>query len=130
MAWPESTDFGEPIEKPGLAKRGNCNRMSYVIDLRHFLDQKGEIPENIPGPALSIGLFFGSIVGWVTTHQERPKVRTNVPCRRSPGRRRCLGIVLAGFDSDGSTIIWQCPVCHDNGFIRGWENTLWDRRGV
>jgi len=23
-------------------------------------------------------------------------------------------------------IVWCCPVCHDNGIIRGWQDTLWD----
>ena len=23
-------------------------------------------------------------------------------------------------------IVWYCPVCHDNGIIRGWQDTLWD----
>jgi hypothetical protein len=23
-------------------------------------------------------------------------------------------------------IDWYCPVCHDNGIIRGWQGTLWD----
>jgi hypothetical protein len=101
---------------------------TFVTSMQHFLDHNGELPEDIPGPALNIGLFLGSIVAWVTTHQARPKDRTTVPCRRSPGRRRCPGIMYAGFDSDGSTIIWQCPVCLDNGMIHGWEGTMWDRR--
>jgi len=101
---------------------------TYVTDMRHYLDRNGAVPDDIPGPALNIGLFLGPIVAWVTTHETRPKVRTNVPCRSRPGRRRCTGIMYAGFHSDGSTIVWQCPVCHDNGFIRGWEGTVWDRR--
>lgn len=24
------------------------------------------------------------------------------------------------------SIYWQCPVCHDNGLITGWQGTLWD----
>jgi hypothetical protein len=23
-------------------------------------------------------------------------------------------------------IYWHCPVCNDNGFISGWQDTLWD----
>jgi len=101
--------------------------MTYVTNMQHFLDENGAVPEVIPGPALNIALFLGSIVGWVTSHQDRQKERTNAPCRRSPGRRRCPGNVYAWFDTDGLTIIWECPICHDNGTIRGWEDTLWDR---
>jgi hypothetical protein len=102
--------------------------MTHVADMRHFLDDNGAVPEDVPGPALNMALFLGSIAGWVTSHQAGPKGRTNAPCRRSPGRRRCPGDVHARFAADGSTIIWQCPICHDNGTIRGWEDTPWDRR--
>lgn len=27
---------------------------------------------------------------------------------------------------DYDAIYWYCPVCADNGVIRGWQNTLWD----
>jgi hypothetical protein len=23
-------------------------------------------------------------------------------------------------------IYWHCPVCNDNGFISGWQDTLWN----
>ena len=23
-------------------------------------------------------------------------------------------------------IHWYCPVCHDNGWISGWQNSFWD----
>ena len=29
------------------------------------------------------------------------------------------------YDEHDSTY-WHCPVCHDNGVIRGWEHTFWD----
>lgn len=101
---------------------------TFVTDLRHFLDDDGVLPEEIPGPALTLALFFGSIVGWVTSHHLGWHELTNVPCRRSPARRRCLGTVHARLEPDGETITWHCPICRDNGTIRGWEGTLWDRR--
>lgn len=54
---------------------------------------------------------------------------TNVPCRRSPGRRRCLGDIMADLDRTSGHISWQCPVCGDHGLIHGWEGTLWNRHG-
>jgi len=96
--------------------------------MQHHLDLDHGIAEDIPGPALNIGLFLGSIVAWVSTHKDRPKERTNKPWRRSPGRPRCVGTVYAWFDADGSTIVRECPICDGNGVIRGWEGTPWDRR--
>lgn len=102
--------------------------MALVSNLRHFLDEQGVIPEAIPGPALNFALFLGSIVSWVTSHPSGRHEETNVPCRRSPGRRRCSGTIYAWVEADGATIAWECPICADHGLIHGWEGTLWDRR--
>jgi len=102
--------------------------MTMITDLRHYLTEDGTIPEYIPVPAQKIALFLGSIASWVTSHPAGRYVRSNVSCRCSPGRRRCPGIIDAGFGRDGSTIVWQCPICGDDGTIRGWEGTMWDRR--
>ena len=102
------------------------NYMALITNLQHFLDSQGAIPENIPGPAHRLSLFLGAIVGWVTSHPVGQAERSNVPCRRRPGRRRCSGFIEAWLEPD-STIRWVCPHCQDNGIIRGWEHTLWDR---
>ena len=101
---------------------------TWVTDLRHFLDEEtGDFPEGIPGAALNRGVFFGSIVAWVTDHHPEGEPHTNVPCWRSPGRRRCRGEIIAELRAT-SEIEWQCSLCGENGVIRGWEDTLWDRR--
>jgi hypothetical protein len=114
--------------RPKEERKGQPMGNTFITDLRHFLDDDGFLPEDIPGPALNLALFLGSIVGWATSHKGGRNELTNVPCRRSPARRRCLGTIRARLDPDGETIIWQCPICGDNGTIRGWEDTLWDRR--
>ena len=98
---------------------------TWVTDIRHFLDVEGRIPD-LPGRALSILLHLCSIVGWVTNNLPGKPERTNVFCRRQPGRRRCLGEIEAGFQ-DMFTIVWRCPECGDNGIITGWDRTAWDR---
>ena len=99
-----------------------------ITDMRHYLDEAGRLHKDMPGPALSLAQFLGSIVGWVTSHPPGSHERTNVLCRRSPGRRRCLGDIYARFEQEGTVISWRCSICEDNGFIRGWEGTFWDRR--
>ena len=102
----------------------------WVVDMQHYLDEEtGDLPDGLPTPVLNLALFFGSIVAWVTDHLPQGDWHTNVPCRRSPGRRRCLGDIMAGLDRTSGHIVWQCPVCGDNGLIRGWEDTLWNRHG-
>lgn len=94
----------------------------WVVDMRHYLDEDtGDLPDGLPTPVLNLALFFGSIVAWVTDHLPEGDWHTNVPCRRSPGRRRCLGDIMAECDRTSGHIVWQCPVCGDNGLIHGWE---------
>lgn len=102
-------------------------RASYSTDLRHFLDEEGTLPD-LRGPVLPLVLFLGSVVAWVTSHPPNRFPMTNVPCRRSPRRRRCMGEIYAVLEDDQSVIDWQCPLCGDNGVIYGWEDSPWDRR--
>ncbi len=102
----------------------------WVVDMRHYLDDTtGNLPDGLPTPALNLALFFGSIVAWVTDHLPNGDWHTNVPCRRSPRRRRCLGDIMADLDRTSGHISWQCPVCGDHGLIHGWEDTQWNRHG-
>ena len=71
----------------------------WVVDMRHYIDEDtGDLPEVIPERVLSLAIFFGAIVAWVTDHLPEGDEHTNVPCRRSPGRRRCRGDIIAQLD--------------------------------
>ncbi len=100
---------------------------TWVTDMRHYLDETGSLAATMPAPALNLALFLGSIVGWVTGRGADRAPRTNVPCPRSPGRLRCRGEIVADLEPAGAAITWHCPACGDNGVIRGWEDTRWDR---
>ena len=99
---------------------------TWVTDMRHFLDDAGTVAA-LPGRALRLAVFLGSIVAWVTSDRAIADARTNVTCRRSPEHRRCPGEIIARLETDGA-VVWHCPVCRDNGITRGWEGTPWDRR--
>jgi len=102
----------------------------WVVDMQHYLDEEtGDFPEHLPSRILNLALFFGSIVAWVTDHLPEGDWHTNVPCRRSPGRRRCLGEIIAELNRTSGYIEWRCTVCGDYGMIHGWEDTLWNRSG-
>jgi hypothetical protein len=103
--------------------------LGWVVDLRHYLDQEtGDLPEHLPSRILNLALFL-SIAAWVTDHLPAGDCHTNVPCRRSPGRKRCLGEIVAELNGALREIEWQCPVCGDKGWIHGGEDTLWNRGG-
>ena len=101
----------------------------WVVDMRHYLDEEtGDLPHAISERVLSLAVFFGAIVAWVTDHLPEGDWLTNVPCRRNPGRRRCRGEIVAELDRTSGHIVWHCPLCGDNGLIHGWEDTPWDRQ--
>jgi hypothetical protein len=52
----------------------------WVVDMRHYIDEDtGDLPDVIPERVLSLAIFFGAIVAWVTDH-----------CLRAASIRMCL----------------------------------------
>ena len=99
---------------------------AYVIDIRHYLDEKtGEFPP-LPAPAMAIALFCGAVVAWVSGWPGPGGELTNVPCRRSRARPPCYGDVYARLAPD-DRIEWRCAVCGESGVVSGWRGTRWDR---
>jgi hypothetical protein len=41
---------------------------TWVVDLRHYLDDETGDLADMPGPALNCALYFSSIVAWVSAH--------------------------------------------------------------
>ena len=102
---------------------------TWITDIRHFLDENGSLIQQ-PRAARLLAAYIGSIISAITrrsVYQEDQN--TDIACRRRPGRNPCAGKIIAGFDAqDPSTIVWCCPVCEDNGSIRGWQETQFDKR--
>ncbi len=96
---------------------------TWVTKLEHYLDDDGEFPVDLPGPARSLATFFARVVASVTGEGEG-----SVPCRRRPGRKPCGGEILGVLDTERSEIDWHCTECGDNGVLSGWAGTKWDRR--
>lgn len=94
----------------------------------HFLDNNGELPADLPGPARKLAEFICSIVKSATTHSLEALVPTGIGCRRRPKRKPCRGEIYAFINEETSAIQWNCFLCGDNGFIFDWQNTNWDMR--
>lgn len=103
---------------------------SFSIDLRHFLDDDGMLPSDLPNPARRLALHNAAIVSWVTAVGPDPVAAgdTNVVCRRSHAKRPCFGTINAALQAARGTIGWRCSDCGEEGVIDGWEGTRWDRR--
>ena len=103
---------------------------TWVVDLRHYIidDDEGA---DLPDAVFAVASFMFAIVEWVTAVGAGPEgTLTNVPCRRRPNRRRCRGPILAHIVPSDEAIVWTCASCGENGVIRHWQHTLWDRRGA
>ena len=100
---------------------------TWISNIRHFLDEDGMIPIDLPSPAFRLANYFGSIVKVVSSRQDFRKLHTGIKCRRRPGRIPCPGEILASIDERNDFVInWQCSVCDDNGLISGWQGTIFD----
>ena len=94
------------------------------VDPWHWLDSDGELPrDNLPlrRQALRIARFieYGAELA-------PGEVRlTLVECRRRPGRRPCLGLMMVLKNPD-DTLEAGCPECGEpEVLIRNWQDTFW-----
>jgi hypothetical protein len=98
---------------------------TWITDLTHFLDKEGRIaPER--GPARRMAEFLTSIVSMASRPELVIPQKCRVQCRRHPGRKPCPGMIEVDLDPETEDVIWWCPVCGDNGYIRNWKGTVWD----
>jgi len=97
---------------------------TWIVDLRDYLTPAGALTVEMPARGRLLAEYFASIVVDATTNLDDPPT---VRCRRRPWHRRCEGIVVSYPEADEhDRIHWYCPVCHDHGWISGWQNTFWD----
>jgi len=111
-----STGGSYPMKKPPY----------YVTDARHFLDERGLTPDNIPGPAKKFSLFLGQIMEEASLKPPGDNIETSVKCRQKPGRKPCPGKILAHRETKESPILWKCTHCGAGGEIHKWQGTQWD----
>jgi hypothetical protein len=96
----------------------------WITDIRHFLDEQGRVPDDLP----AVPRYMGAIVVAASPLSADRIFPLDLQCRRRPGHERCLGSVHAGIDSESAEISWFCPCCGDQGRIHGWQGSPWDRR--
>lgn len=101
---------------------------TWITDMTHYLTESGSVAD-MPSPAANLARYFGSIVAEVTGHPGGEVRQTGIRCRRRPRRKPCPGRIKAILQLNKGEIVWSCPVCGDNGFIRHWQGTPWHRTG-
>ena len=100
--------------------------MALIANLRHYLGDDLSLVK-IPAPAATLREFLGCVVEAVTSRDPgQRKYMTALKCRY--GSTGCDGNIVAYFDpDDSSTIKWACMTCDDEGYLTGWEGTIWDK---
>ncbi len=103
---------------------------TFVVNMLHYLDDAGDFTLR-PSPARRFAEHQGAIVVAVSSRTAATAQAhvTEVRCRRRPGHKGCIGLIVASYQQNNSqTIVWGCPVCKDKGYIDGWQETIWDRQ--
>ncbi len=95
---------------------------TYVTDLRHYLDNDGEIVTEMPPEARQMAGFLALIVDEVSGSSSSKATELTLRCRTESCEGQIQGLV------DGSEeIYWHCPSCDATGVIRNWKDTKWDQ---
>jgi ribosomal protein L37AE/L43A len=89
----------------------------YIVDARHFLDEKGAIGPR-GGPAKKLAEFWGSVISYATDFDD-----IGVPAPNCFKCKRCR--VDATLTRDDA-IRWSCSRCRTEELVSNWQGTLWD----
>ena len=102
---------------------------SWITDARHLPDPADEDP-GIPRAARNIARYLCSIVAAAGAEPFESLTETHVRCRRRPRRKPCPGKIRACVDGRTDAMMWECPVCGDNGAISGWRASSRDSTSI
>lgn len=95
----------------------------YITDFHHFLDEQGNIPNDMTKRARELANYHALIVDGATSSKP-DDCFTEVRCNA----RNCHGSILFSFSDDKNKIHWSCTDCMNEGIISNWQDTHWDNR--
>jgi len=92
--------------------------------MSHFLDEKGNIPKEMPREARELASFFALVIDATTKNIPFTLTQTDVRCFE----KGCNGLISSEVLKENNEIHWVCPKCQNEGRIDGWKLTKWDNR--
>ena len=92
----------------------------------HFLDEKGNIPKEMPKEARELASFSALIVDTTTKTLPSTLTSTDIRCFN----KGCHGLIKTALKHNNDEIHWYCPECENEGVISNWQKTKWDNRRV
>ena len=104
-----------------MSRRGLTASATYVIDAKHYLDDKGDIAP-VRGPARKMADFVTSVIAHASNFDRSDDTDGPVcfRCRKRDNRRVDTGI------AEDDAVVWHCPACASQGRISNWQRTFWD----
>ncbi|MFO1498225.1 MAG: hypothetical protein U1G07_07520 [Verrucomicrobiota bacterium] len=98
-----------------------------ITDIRHFLTERGQVPEALPPRARNLLDFVGGIVRSVSRSRQLFS-SSPIYCRRRVGGRCCRGTISAYCENKdpAGPIHWICPDCRRRGEIHHWQGSVFD----
>lgn len=101
--------------------------MALVTNIRHFIDENGEVPALTP-EAHALLNFLAAIIEAATLDYGRPLTFADTKCRAVLDGKPCPGEIEVWVYPENNLIGWECLECGDEGVISEWEGTPWDKR--
>jgi hypothetical protein len=98
---------------------------NFVANVTYFLDDKGNLRENLSKKSKKLAETMGAIIT-STTLKPSPNPQTTLTCSNLVQKKRCTGAIDASIELSSFAIIWHCLHCGHHGSIYNWVNTIWD----
>ena len=98
--------------------------MTLVVDIRHWLDESGCLPtDNLR--LRRAAMRIATLIEYGGTLEQFEGRETMVPCKRRPGGKPCLGLLMVMKLAD-DRIQAHCSACSSiEAVISGWQETDW-----
>jgi hypothetical protein len=100
---------------------------TFVIDLRHYLDDDGRLSTTMPTAARRFAESMTLVAEAGTARPAAaPWAAAALRCRQKPRRKACPGRLVVMRSDSPAQIEWRCPLCLHQGFLSGFGGTRWD----
>jgi len=94
--------------------------------MQHFLDEKGNIPKQMPKEARELASFFAMVIDITTKTMPSTLSSTDIRCFN----KGCHGVIKSAIKPGTGEVHWYCPECENEGVISHWMGTRWDNKSI
>ena len=93
---------------------------SYITNFQHYLNDKENIPTDIPKEARELANFLALLIDDASSgdYDAEPTIRCI--------EKGCEGLIVPILVEDKDEIYWSCVASKVNGVITDWKGCRWD----